>query len=94
LPSIANQEAPMDERRGKLRARTLKAARIAFNDRASSIDCTVRNLSDRGACLQVASPIGVPDNFDLVFEADHSRQPCRVVWRKDSRIGVTFAKDG
>ena len=28
--------------------------------------------------------------FTLVVEADHSHLPCRVVWRKEKRIGVHF----
>jgi len=41
----------------------------------------VRNLSDGGACLKVASPIEIPDTFDLVLDADSVRH-CRVAWRK------------
>ena len=45
----------MDEKRKLPRHRTLKAGSITFN-RASGIDCRVRNLSAAGACLEVASP--------------------------------------
>jgi hypothetical protein len=38
----------------------------------------------------VASPIGIPDEFDLVLWADESRSPCRVVWRSATQVGVTF----
>ena len=46
------------ERRRQARARTLKSARILFNQHHSVIDCTVRNLSPEGACLNVASGAG------------------------------------
>ena len=55
-----------------------------------AIDCTVRNLSETGAALEVSSPVGVPEHFTLLIEADHIHVPCRVVWRKDTRIGVHF----
>lgn len=80
----------MEERRQISRERTLKAGKIAFNHDSSVIDCVIRNRSATGACLQVESPLGVPDRFDLVLEADHARKPCRVIWRGQKRIGVAF----
>jgi len=79
------------ERRWKPRARTLKAARILFNQHHSVIDCTVRNLSPGGACLNVASALGIPERFDVIFEADHTIRPCRMVWHKEKQLGVEFA---
>lgn len=79
----------MDEHRLHPRQRTLKAGTIAF-DRASGIDCLLRNISDAGACLEVASPIGVPETFILVIEKDGLRRSCRVAWRSAKRIGVRF----
>lgn len=78
------------ERRNVARYRALKRARITFKGHWATIDCTVRNLSDRGCCLKVESPIGIPDTFDLVL--DHvSVRNCRVTWRKPTQIGVEFA---
>ena len=79
------------ERRRQPRARTLKAARILFNEHHSVIDCTVRNLSLEGACLNVASALGIPERFDVMFDADHSVRPCRMVWHKEKQLGVEFA---
>ena len=79
----------MEEKRKVQRHRTLKAGHIAIN-RAGTIDCRVRNLSEAGACLEVASPIGIPDDFTLVVEVDHLQQPCHVIWRTATRMGVSF----
>ena len=78
------------ERRRKARSRTLKTARILFNHHHSVIDCTVRNLSPLGACLNVASAIGIPEKFDVIFDADQSIRSCRMVWHKEKQIGVEF----
>jgi hypothetical protein len=78
-----------DEHRIAPRQRVLKGGRILFG--GGSIDCTVRNISDTGAALDVTSPLGIPTEFTL--EANGNQMPCRVVWRKEKRIGVTFAKD-
>ena len=79
----------MEEKRKVQRHRTLKAGSISFN-RAAGIDCRVRNLSPAGALLEVASQVGIPDDFTLVIDIDHVKQPCHVIWRTATRIGVEF----
>jgi hypothetical protein len=80
--------ACMDEHRITSRHRVLKAGTIEFG--GGVIDCTVRNLSGTGAALNVTTPVGIPERFTLVLPADGSHQACRVVWRKEKRIGVAF----
>jgi hypothetical protein len=70
------------------RDRVLKAATIEFEGGAFS--CMVRNISDRGAALDVPSLAGIPHDFTLVLPVDGLRLFCRSVWRKERRIGVTF----
>jgi hypothetical protein len=77
-----------DEHRIAARQRVLKRGTIEFG--GGAIDCTVRNISATGAALDVTSPIGIPVRFNLVTEGN--RLPCRVVWRKEKRIGVAFEK--
>lgn len=79
----------MEHKRKIQRRRTLKAGSISFN-RTSGVDCRVRNLSQVGACLEVASQIGIPDEFVLVVRVDHLKAPCHVIWRKATRLGVEF----
>ncbi|MGY4403599.1 PilZ domain-containing protein [Bradyrhizobium sp. USDA 3315] len=78
----------MEEQRAAQRRRMLKAGKISFG--GGAIDCTVRNLSEAGAALDVISPVGIPDRFTLLVDTDRSKLPCRIVWRKDKRIGVRF----
>jgi hypothetical protein len=75
------------ERRKTVRHRTFKGASIEFG--GGAIDCTVRNLSDKGATLEVASPLGIPEKFALHIKGDQVRH-CRLIWRKEARIGVEF----
>jgi PilZ domain-containing protein len=84
-------EAEAIERRKITRHRTLKAGSITFN-KDGGIDCRVRNLSDSGALLEVASQVGIPDDFVLVIELDHFKQPCHVIWRTLKRLGVVFTE--
>jgi hypothetical protein len=80
----------MEERRKKRRQRSLKAGKIVFNHKLSVMDCTIRNLSDDGACLVVASPVGLPDIFELLIPIDNFKRNCRVIWKSSDKIGVTF----
>jgi len=79
----------MDERRKVQRHRTLKAGSISLNS-SSGVDCRVRNLSPAGACLEVASQVGIPNEFVLVVDVDHVKMPCHVIWRTATRLGVEF----
>jgi hypothetical protein len=78
----------MEETRRAPRHRVLKAGTIEFG--GGAIDCTIRNLSDTGAAIEVSNQIGIPDKFTLVVPGDGLRRLCRVMWRKGFRIGVTF----
>jgi hypothetical protein len=79
----------MEERRAAQRQRVFKAGTIEFG--GSGVDCTIRNMSSIGAALDVASPIGIPHEITLSIVSRHERQDCRIVWRKEKRIGVVFA---
>ena len=78
----------MTEKRSVPRHKVLKGATIAFG--GNGVECTVRNLSARGAALEVANSARLPPSFMLVIEADQFIRRCRPVWRSDKRIGVAF----
>ena len=77
----------MKERRTSPRMRMLKSGKIFLG--ARSIACTVRNLSEGGACLELDSIFGIPATFEFVLP-DRWRRPCRVVWANGGRMGVQF----
>lgn len=81
----------MEEHRATIRHRTLKGARIATNDGHSTITCTVRNMSDAGALLRVASVVGVPDQFQLVMD-DGRTFECRQIHKSATEVGVSFVQ--
>jgi hypothetical protein len=60
----------MQKRRTAPRQRTLKGGTISFGH--AVIDCVLRNVSATGACLEVASPIGIPDDFTLIIKSDNT----------------------
>jgi len=78
----------MAENRIQSRLRTLKSGKIVFNDRRSVVDCTIRNLSRTGACLQMPTTAGIPEHFELLLEG--VSRTCAIAWRSGSRMGVSF----
>ena len=81
----------MDEQRKAPRGRTLKTGKIVLKLHSSVVDCTIRNLTERGALLLVPSLVGIPESFELMMEPNRVRRDCRVMWRGDNRLGVEFA---
>ncbi|WFU42155.1 PilZ domain-containing protein [Bradyrhizobium sp. CB82] len=78
----------MEEHRSSYRRRVLKSGAIEFS--GGSLPCLIRNISQTGAAFEVMSPLWFPDTFALVIQSEHLRRLCRIVWRKERRIGVTF----
>jgi hypothetical protein len=80
----------MDERRKADRSKSLLGARVVFHNRASTIDCTIRNISKAGGRLVFGAAVQVPDEFDLVIHQRGEAHRCRVAWRNASEVGVAF----
>lgn len=74
-----------------LARRVFKAGVITFNAGHSSIDCTVRSLSDAGAAIEVVSSAGIPDSFKLQIGQDGLSRACRVAAKREKRLEVEFA---
>ena len=79
-----------DDKRQAPRRRMLKGALIVFNDRQSTVLCTVRDLSASGARLDVRNSVGVPDRFILLIELDGIEVDCQIVRRKEMEVAVRF----
>jgi len=78
----------MDENRRTNRRRVLKSATIEFDSSA------VRNLSEVGAALDVPYAVTVPHEFNLTVHSHQMNWHCRVIWRRENRLGVEFGQVG
>ena len=79
----------MQERRKLTRTRVLKGAKILLG-KSSVIDCVARDLTNKGAGLDVPNTIGLPETVDLTLDAGHSIRRSRLIWRKLNKTGVEF----
>jgi hypothetical protein len=83
----------MNERRGVGRTRIRRNAEIVVIRRgATTMQCTLQDLTSTGACLTLPSTCQVPDTFELTFDRGRSNRPCRVKWRTGDKLGVSFEK--
>jgi hypothetical protein len=78
----------MLEQRTQPRLRSPNLGKIALAQ-GGTIDCVVHNRSSNGICIEVDSPIRIPESFMLITGTD-IRRACRIVWRLGKRIGVAF----
>jgi hypothetical protein len=64
-------------------------ATVIYDGGRSRARCIIRNLSDTGAKLELASVTNIPRTFDLVVGKVRP-QSCQVVWRAVRELGVQF----
>jgi hypothetical protein len=83
----------MIERRALVRHKTFIKGRIYFNNRLSSVDCIVRDMTENGARLQVPESVAVPDVFEIYLPNKDEQFRAQVQWRKSDQIGASWASE-
>jgi hypothetical protein len=80
----------MIERRTVARHKTFIKGRIYFNNRLSSVDCIVRDVTDCGARLEASESVALSDAFELYLPTKDEHFRAQVEWRKGSHLGVSW----
>jgi PilZ domain len=83
----------MSERRTSSRKKAFLQGRIFFNNRRTSVDCLIRDLSEHGAKLRFSSAVATPDLVELYIPNKDESYRARVQWRAGDDIGVVFDAD-
>jgi len=55
--------------------------------------CTVRDISATGAAIEFSDPVNTlpfAKGFNLIMKDDGLKLACRIVWKRDHRLGVSF----
>jgi len=81
----------MGERRRIPRTRTFLGGLVAFNDRCSTMECLVRNMSRDGARLVFGGTVEIPAEFDIMIRKRGDGRRAHIVWRMEAEAGVSFA---
>ncbi len=84
----------MAERRKTERTRALFSGTVKAGF-GRGLECTIRNVSEEGACLVFANRrTALPEEFSLAVASDQSRRRCQMVWQSAYRVGIRFATGG
>jgi hypothetical protein len=96
-PDDATEHDNAGERRAGRRRRMLKHVQVLSLDKTatSAVDLTLRNTSTFGAQLfgPAESLARIPDEFYLVAPGQLRMIRCRIVWKGDDMVGVSFRSD-
>lgn len=76
-----------DSQRAELRKRVLKGAKLVFN--GGLIDCTVLNISPKGALVSLPTPMPLPEHVALHLSGGVIYQ-ARRRWGRGQRVGLEF----
>jgi PilZ domain len=71
----------MEELRRAERIRSFLRAQIVFNNRMSTIDCIIKNISPSGAKVALSSSYAVPTEFDIDIPQKGRTHRARLIWR-------------
>lgn len=81
------------ELRKKARRHFHYGARIFTNAETPTIKCSIVDISDSGARLELKCNEELAESFMLLLTSDGSAlRHCRVVWRDGLAVGVKFSK--
>ncbi|HLK24141.1 MAG TPA: PilZ domain-containing protein [Caulobacteraceae bacterium] len=77
-------------RRVDLRARSLMTGKVIVGDCQMSVDCIIRNLSQRGARITIPRGIDLPALVGLMIVREGVYCEAAVAWRKGDQTGLAF----
>jgi PilZ domain len=81
----------LSEKRQHVRVGVNIAAKMSTGPGSPLRDCTVTNISTRGAKLAIDSPEDVPERITILLSPRGvPYRKCRVVWRSEGHVGVEF----
>ena len=83
----------MLERRHYPRNRVYYGGMVAFNGRNSTLDCLVRNFSQRGAKIEFENSAMLPDRVDFEIARRGLSRAARLVWRDQNTAGLAFSEE-
>jgi hypothetical protein len=80
----------MPERRQGARDRVILGSVASINDRGSTMDCVVRNISEGGVCVEFDETAKLPEEMRLTITQKDCSFFARTMWRRAGRVGLAF----
>ena len=80
----------MQDRRQGARDKVFLGGVAEINERGSTMDCVVRNFSDRGACVEIDETARLPEKISLNIPRKGRSFLAQMIWRHAGRVGLAF----
>ena len=80
----------MQDRRALARQEVDFNGKLIFVDAARIVDCSVMDMTEDGARVELFSALEIPDRVYLWERQTNTVFECAVRWRKPGAIGVSF----
>src|SRR5262249_40432089 len=80
----------MQDRRERVRDKVFLGGVAEINDRGSTMDCVVRNLSENGACVEFDSAARLPGQMQISIARKGRSFLAKLIWRQANRVGLAF----
>ncbi|MBR0794253.1 diguanylate cyclase [Bradyrhizobium jicamae] len=75
------------------RGRTFLAGKIIFNFGRSTFDCTIRQLTDGGATVELDGILAIPERVQLLVRGAEHPRPCKRLWQSERQVGLAFEQE-
>jgi hypothetical protein len=80
----------MQDRRQTVRDKVLFGGMAEIGQRGTTTDCVVRNISDRGACIELDPATRLPDEVNLAVARKGRSYLAQIIWRQADKVGLAF----
>jgi hypothetical protein len=80
----------MLDRRQSVRDKVIFGGVAEINERGSTMDCVVRNISEGGACVEFDETAKLPDEMSLTIARKGRSFFAKMIWRQADRVGLAF----
>lgn len=80
----------MLDRRQSVRDRVILGSVASINERGSTMDCVVRNMSEGGLCVEFDQTAKLPDEMRVTITQKDCSFFARMMWRQAGRVGLAF----
>ena len=82
----------MQDRRQSVRDKVLLGGVAEIGEIGSTMDCVVRNFSERGACVEFNAEANLPEEISLTIKRKGRSYLARMIWRHANRVGLAFLR--
>ncbi|MBP1296828.1 PilZ domain-containing protein [Bradyrhizobium elkanii] len=80
----------MQDRRQSVGDKVFFGAVAEINERGSTMDCVVRNISEGGACVEFGDAVHLPEELNLSVARKGRSFLARLIWRQANKVGLAF----